>query len=228
MAHVAALWLGALLLLAGGTAKHQHHRRKHVLRQVQQRTLPLTVLHHIADVARADAQTLRRHHRVLRRDGRIGDRQHQVAHAGTAGCAVHIRKGIQPLLAVGAEDQHHGRSGDKGLVVAGFHQRLPDGRVGDVQNGVQLLVPRSGCLCGGLQNQPLLLRCDGALLKGSHGLAPVELPDDLVHCVCLPFYRLYSTILPYFPPGHKSTFSGGNGKAEKYAGQGGFFRRHML
>ena len=85
MLHGAALGLYAVLLLLGGPAEYQHHRREHIIRQVQQTALGVAVLHDIPDVARADAKTLGGDYGVLGGNGGIGDCQHQIAHTRGAG-----------------------------------------------------------------------------------------------------------------------------------------------
>ena len=90
-------------------------------------------------------------------------------------------EGVVPLLAVGAENQHHGCPGDEGLVVAGVGQGVLEGLVGDVQDGVELLVAGGGGGTGRLQYGPLHLRRHGGVGKGPDGLAGVELRENLIH-----------------------------------------------
>ena len=132
MLHGAALGLYAVLLLLGGPAEHQHHRREHIVRQVQQTALGVAVLHDIPNVARADAKAFGGDYGVLGGNGGIGDCQHQIAHTRSAGRAAGFQVGVVPLFAVGAEHQHQRCFGNKGLVVAAFGQRFLQRRVGDV------------------------------------------------------------------------------------------------
>ena len=138
---------GAGLLLVRRAAKYQHAGRDHVLWQVQGFPHLLGVLDDIADVAAADAQAFRRHHGILRRDAGIGHGQQQVSCTGDsyildARCLI----GLQPTAAIGQKHQHQRCLGNERLVVAQIGQAGFQRRVGDVQNRVQLLVARRGCL----------------------------------------------------------------------------------
>ena len=178
MLHGAALGLRAVLLLLGGPAEHQHHRWEHIVRQMEQGTLGVAVLHDIADVARADAKALGGHNGILGGDGGIGDGQHQITHARRAGRAACLFVGIVPLAAVGAEHQHQRGLGNEGLMVAAVGQRGLQGRVGDVQNGVQLLAARRGGLRGSFQNGLLHSGRDGFFFKHPHRLAGIQALQD--------------------------------------------------
>ena len=105
----------------------------------------------------------------------------QIAHAGLAGLAARRLESLVPLAAVGAEDQHHFRLGDEGLIVAGFDQLLFDGLIGDVQNGVQLLVACGGRVDRRRQDGLSGFRRDGRILKHPHGFAGNQLTDDFIH-----------------------------------------------
>ena len=88
--HGAALGLYAVFLLLGGPAEHQHHRREHIIRQVQQAALGFAVFHDIPDVARADAKAFGGDYGVLGGNGGVRDRQHQIAHTRGAGRAANF------------------------------------------------------------------------------------------------------------------------------------------
>ena len=178
MLHGAALGLRAVLLLLGGPAEHQHHRWEHIVRQVQQTALGVAVFHDIADVARADAKAFGGHHGVLGGNGGVGDSQHQIAHARRAGRAARFLVGVVPLAAVGAEHQHQRGLGNERLMVAAVGQRGLQGRVGDVQNGVQLLAARRGGLRGSFQNGLLHSDRDGFFFKHPHRLAGIQALQD--------------------------------------------------
>ena len=107
----------------------------------------LDVLDDVANVAAADAHRFSGDDGVLRGDAGVGHSQHQIAHAGLAH-VLNARRmvGVQPAAAVGQEHQYQRRFGDERLVVAQVRQRGFQRRVGDIQNRVQLLVARRGCL----------------------------------------------------------------------------------
>ena len=88
--HGAALGLYAVFLLLGGPAEHQHYRREHIVRQVQQAALGVAVLHNVPDVARADAKAFGGNNGVLGGNGGVRDRQHQIAHTRGAGRAANF------------------------------------------------------------------------------------------------------------------------------------------
>ena len=139
--------LGAALLLFGRAAKHQHTGGHHKIRQVQRVPHGLDVLDDVANVAAADAHRFRGDDGVLRGDAGVGHSQHQIARAGLAHVLDACRMvGVQPAAAVGQEHQYQRRFGDERLVVAQVRQRGFQRRVGDIQNRVQLLVARRGCL----------------------------------------------------------------------------------
>ena len=137
----------AALLLFGRAAKHQHTGGHHKIRQVQRVPHGLDVLDDVANVAAADAHRFSGDDGVLRGDAGVGHSQHQIARAGLAHVLDARRMvGVQPAAAVGQEHQYQRRFGDERLVVAQVRQRGFQRRVGDIQNRVQLLVARCGCL----------------------------------------------------------------------------------
>ena len=135
----------------------------------------------IADVAAAQAQTLGRYHRVLGGNQGVRLRKEQVAHVRLSD-VLHIpAEHIVPAAVVGAENQHHGRLGDEGLVVAAFGQRRLFLRVGDVQNGVQGHVARRRGLNRRFQHGPLDFRLHRAVFVGPDGLPVMKLAKHFVH-----------------------------------------------
>ena len=147
--------------LAGRRApKHQHGSRNDIFRQAQQGAVLFTVFQNIPNIARANAQALRSRHGVLRRNAGVRHGKQKVARAGPARRTAAGLIGVQPFLTVCTEDQHHRRLGNKGLMVARFTQGLLQGAVGNIQNGVKLLVARRGRLKGCTQNGLLFLRGD--------------------------------------------------------------------
>jgi hypothetical protein len=115
-----------------------------VVGQAEQLRVFFSLLEHVPDVARADAQRFRRDDRVLRGDEGVRARQQQVAGAGRA-AVPHARQPIDardgeqvdPLLVVGDEDKHPGRPGDERLVVAGHSQPVLKRLVLDLDDRVQ-------------------------------------------------------------------------------------------
>ena len=139
--------LGAGLLLVGRATKNQHAGRDDIFRQMQRFAHLLGIFDHIADVATADAQAFGGDHGVLRRNAGVGQRQQQVARAGRAG----VRNtggvvGAQPAAAIGQKHQHQRRFGNERLVVAQVGHAGFQRRVSNIQDRVQLLVARRGCL----------------------------------------------------------------------------------
>ena len=143
--------------------------------------MPLRVLQDVPDVAGAQPQAPGGGDGVLGGDVGVGQGQPQIPRPRLPGRAAPGGKCVVPLLAVGAENQHHGRPGDEGLVVAGVGQGVLEGLVGDIQDGVELLVAGGGGGAGRLQHGPLHLRRHGGVGKGPDGLAGVELRENLIH-----------------------------------------------
>ena len=169
------------LLLGGGVAEHHHGGGEHIVRQVEQLPVGLALLHHVPDVAGADAQAPGSGNGVLGGDVGIGAGQQQVSHPRLPGLAAASVKGVVPLLTVGAENQHQRRLGDKGLVVTGLRQGIFQLLIGNVQNGVQLLVARCGGGAGGLQDGPLVVGGNGLFQIGPHRFAVPKLMQNVIH-----------------------------------------------
>ena len=164
-------------------AEHQHGRWHNVFRQVQQGAVLFAIFQNVPDIARTDAQALRRRYGILRRNAGVRRGKQKVSGAGPARRTAACGKGIQPLLAICTENEHHGGLGNEGLVVARFAQGLFQVAVCNVQNRVKLLIACAGRLEGRLQNGLLFLRTDFGFLECAHGFARVQLLQNFIHAL---------------------------------------------
>jgi len=164
-----------------GIPHHQHGGGEDVLGQVEQGLVGFPLFHDVADVAGGQAQAVGGGDGVLGGDVGVAHRQEEVPHAGLAGGAVGLQKAVVPLFAVGAENQYQRGGGDEGLVVAGVGQLGLESRVGDVQDGVELLAAGGGGGAGGGEDGGLMGGGDGLVQEGADGFPGVELLKGLVH-----------------------------------------------
>ena len=111
---------------------------------------------------------------------RIEERS-MIAHIRLANLLLIAAEGIIPAAVIGTEDQHHGRGGDKRLVVAADGQSLLHFPIGDIQDGIQRHIARRGSLNGGFQNSPLSCVLNGTVFIDPDGLPGMELTDYFVH-----------------------------------------------
>ena len=149
----------------------------------------LALFHDIPDVAGTDAQAPGGGDRVLGGDDGIINRQQEITTARQARLATALDEGIQPLLDVSAEDQDHGRFGDEGLVVAGDGQSVLDVLVGDVQDGIELLIAGSRSRHGCQQDLLFDLRGDGLVLVRAHGFTTMQILNDGIQGIFLRYVK---------------------------------------
>ena len=153
---------------------------------MQRRPHGLGVFQHVADVTAANAQAFRRRHGVLRRNAGVGGGQQQVPGAGVPGRGARHAVGLQPAAAVRQKDQAERRRRNHGLMVAQIRHPAAQRGVGDVQNGVQLLVARRGRHEGGVHNGAPLLRRDRLVGEHPDTFSRLQLAQYLIfHAISL-------------------------------------------
>ena len=148
---------------------------------MQQLAMSFAVFHNVANVARADPETFGGNYRILGGNGGIRDCQSQIAHTGIPGLTAGRQEGIVPLFAVGTEDQHHFCSGNKGLIVTGFYKHVLNSLIGDINDGIQLLISCSGGLGGRPQDQILFFGSDFPVCKDADGFTVEQRLNGGIH-----------------------------------------------
>ena len=98
------------------------------------------VLHNIPNVAGTNAKTPCGSYGILRRDQCIVNGKDQISFLQPPGITVLVAKSIVPFQRICREKKYHGCFGNEWLMVTGIRKLLFDGRIGDIQDRIQLLI----------------------------------------------------------------------------------------